>query len=162
MSFTPATVDPALDLELTREIDVPPEKVWQAWTTPELLVQWFTPKPYETIDCEIDLRPGGIFRTVMRSPEGEEMDAGAGCYLEVVPNERLVWTSALAPGYRPQAAPMAFTAIIELQLTGSGGTRYRAVAMHQTPADSEAHRTMGFEQGWGAALDQLVEVMTTA
>lgn len=159
MSFTPYTLDRELDLELTREVDVAPEKVWQAWTTPDLLTQWFTPKPYETTQCEIDLRPGGMFRTVTRSPEGETMDAGAGCYLEVVPNERLVWTSALAPGYRPQVGAMAFTAVIEMQPNGSGGTCYRAVAMHQSTEDAKAHADMGFEEGWGAALDQLVELM---
>jgi uncharacterized protein YndB with AHSA1/START domain len=59
MTFAPHTIDPTLDLELVREVDVPPELVWKAWTTPELLTQWFAPKPYETPLCEIDLRPGG-------------------------------------------------------------------------------------------------------
>jgi len=98
--FTP---NPDLDLVLAREVDVPPEKVWAAWTQPDLLTRWFAPAPYTTSACEIDLRPGGIFRTVMRSPEGEESD-GAGCFLEVVENERLTWTSALGPGFRPEAA----------------------------------------------------------
>lgn len=158
MSFTPHALDPNVDLELVREVDVPPELVWKAWTTPELLTQWFTPKPYETPHCEIDLRPGGIFRTVMRSPEGEESD-GSGCYLEVLPNERLVWTSALGPGFRPQTSDLPFTAIIELQPTAGGGTRYRAIAMHQEPEHSKRHAEMGFEEGWGAALDQLVALM---
>ncbi|GAA3442820.1 SRPBCC family protein [Planomonospora venezuelensis] len=158
MSFTPHTLDPNLDIELDREVDVAPELVWKAWTTPDLLKQWFAPKPFETPHCEIDLRPGGVFRTVMRSPEGTEFD-GAGCYLEVVPNERLVWTSALAPGYRPQSGEMVFTAIIELRPNGSGGTRYRAVAMHQTPEDNKKHTDMGFVEGWGAALDQLVALV---
>jgi uncharacterized protein YndB with AHSA1/START domain len=158
MTFTPHTLDPQLDIELDREVDVPPELVWKAWTTPELLTQWFAPKPYETPHCEIDLRPGGIFRTVMRSPDGQDMD-GSGCYLEVIPNERLVWTSALAPGFRPQPGPMPFTAIIELQPTAGGGTRYRAIAMHQTAEDNKAHADMGFVEGWGACLDQLVELV---
>ncbi|CAN5750959.1 hypothetical protein BH18ACT2_BH18ACT2_16760 [soil metagenome] len=115
-------------------------------------------QPYETPHCEIDLRPGGAFRTVMRSPDGEEMDS-AGCYLEVIPNERLVWTSALAPGYRPQTGELLFTAIIELQPTSSGGTRYRAIAMHQNTDDAKRHADMGFADGWGAALDQLVALM---
>ncbi|GGL17552.1 SRPBCC family protein [Planomonospora parontospora] len=160
MTFTPYTLDLDLDIQLEREVDVPPALVWKAWTTPDLLTQWFAPKPYETPHCEIDLRPGGIFRTVMRSPEGEEFD-GAGCYLEVLPEERLVWTSALAPGYRPQPGEMAFTAIIELQPTASGGTRYRAIAMHQTPEDNKKHADMGFIEGWGAALDQLVALAKT-
>lgn len=160
MTFTPHTLDRDHDLELTRVVDVPPDRVWEAWTTPELLTQWFAPKPYETPHCEIDLRPGGIFHTVMRSPDGEEFD-GAGCYLEVVPNERLVWTSALGPGYRPQSGDMPFTAIIELTPTGDGGTRYRAIAMHQNADDREQHAEMGFADGWGAALDQLVELVKT-
>jgi uncharacterized protein YndB with AHSA1/START domain len=161
MTFTPHAVDPALDLELNREVDVPPELVWKAWTTPDLLKQWFAPKPFEMPDCEMDVRPGGIFRTVMRSPDGDEF-GGVGCYLEVVPNERLVWTSVLAPGYRPQPADdLPFTAIIELQPTGSGGTRYRAIAIHQSPEHNKQHADMGFIEGWGACLDQLVELVKT-
>lgn len=160
MSFTPHTLNPELDVVLDREVDVPPELVWKAWTTPELLTQWFAPKPFETPHCEIDLRPGGVFRTVMRSPEGDEFD-GAGCYLEVIPNERLVWTSALGPGFRPQAGDLPFTAIIELQPTASGGTHYRAIAMHQSPDDNKRHADMGFVEGWGAALDQLVALVKT-
>jgi uncharacterized protein YndB with AHSA1/START domain len=56
--------------------------------------------PWKTKDCEIDLRQGGIFRTTMQSPEGGEFP-GTGCYLEIVPAEKLVWTNALLPGYRP-------------------------------------------------------------
>lgn len=158
MTFTPHTLNRELDIELDREVDVAPELVWKAWTTPELLKQWFAPKPFETPGCEIDLRPGGIFRTVMRSPDGDEFD-GAGCFLEVIPNERLVWTTTLGPGFRPQPGEMPFTAIIELRPTESGGTRYRAIAMHQTPEDTKKHDEMGFVEGWGAALDQLVALV---
>lgn len=165
MNFTPYAIDPDLDLVLEREVDVSPELVWKAWTTPELLTQWFTPKPYETPECEIDLRPGGIFRTVMRSPEGEVFDNAAGCYLEVVPGEKLSWTSALGPGFRPNGVgsdDLPMTAIIELQPNGSGGTRYRAVAIHLDEAGRRRHEEMGFHDGWGAALDQLVELMQRA
>jgi len=86
--------DPKLDLVFERIVDVPRELIWTAWTTPEQLKQWFTPAPWKTVDCEIDLRPGGLFRTVMRSPEGQEFP-GVSCYLEIVENERLVWTNAL-------------------------------------------------------------------
>lgn len=148
-------IDPERDLVLERIVDVPPRKVWRAWTIPEQLKQWFTPAPWTTVDCEIDLRPGGIFRTVMRSPEGEEND-GAGCFLEVVPEQRLVWTSALLPGFRP--APdhdLPFTAIILIEPHGDG-TKYTAIAIHRDAAGSAQHAAMGFHQGWGAALEQLV------
>ena len=146
---------------LERVVDVPPRLVWRAWTEPELVKQWFTPKPWTTVDCEIDLRPGGLFRTVMRSPEGEDHE-NVGCYLDVVEGERLVWTDMLGAGYRPRGGALDegtgcgfFTAFIELMPEGKG-TRYRARALHGRPADRERHEKMGFHEGWGTALDQLV------
>jgi uncharacterized protein YndB with AHSA1/START domain len=155
--------DPRLDLVLERIVDVPRELVWTAWTNPEHLKKWFTPAPWTTIDCEIDLRPGGIFRTVMRSPEGQEFP-GVGCYLEVIENERLIWTSVLGPGYRPTTRSsespddeLAFTAVISLEPHGDG-TKYTALAIHGNEADRNRHEGMGFHEGWGKALDQLVAV----
>jgi uncharacterized protein YndB with AHSA1/START domain len=159
VTFPEHPLDPTRDLEFVREVDVPPAVVWRAWTTPDLLRQWFTPRPYETTQCEIDLRPGGRFRFVMRSPEGEETATDA-CYLEIVPAERLVWTTALGPGYRPQPAEMPVTAALDLRPTASGGTRYRAVASHRNPQEAAEHG-QGFAAGWGAALDQLVALMRT-
>ena len=145
--------DPALDLVLERVVDVPPELVWIAWTKPEHLKKWFTPAPWTVTACEIDLRPGGIFSTTMRSPEGQEFP-NVGCYLEVVPQKRLVFTDALLPGYRPAQNPF-MTAIIAIEPHGSG-TRYTATALHHDAAARKKHEEMGFHQGWGAALDQLV------
>ena len=153
--------DPKLDLVLERVVDVPRELVWAAWTQPEHLRHWFTPAPWTVSDCEIDLRPGGIFRTVMRSPEGEEFP-NLGCYLEVVPNERLVWTDALLPGFRPSDTQISscpidgfLTAIITLESHGKG-TRYTAIALHRDDAGRKKHAELGFFDGWGKALDQLV------
>jgi uncharacterized protein YndB with AHSA1/START domain len=158
-----AHLDPELDLVLERTVDVPPELIWEAWTTPEHLVNWFAPKPWTTSSCEMDLRPGGLFRTVMRSPEGDEFP-GDGCFLEVVPNHKLVWTSVLLPGFRP--APLAdpdtdlpFTAVIHLEPHGAG-SKYTAIAIHRDPQGREKHDTMGFHSGWSTMLDQLVEHMT--
>ena len=158
MTFTPHTLNPELDLELVREIDVAPELVWRAWTEPELIKQWFAPKPWAIADCSVDLRPGGAMAMTMRSPEGEEFPS-VGCYLEVVPNERLVWTESMDPGFRPKTIDMPLTAILELQPTASGGTLYRAVALHQDPAGVKQHEEMGFNEGWSAALDQLIDLM---
>ncbi len=152
--------DPKLDLVLERVVDVPPELVWKAWTTPEMLKMWFTPAPWTTPEVEVDLRPGGIFRNVMQSPEGERMTNG-GSYLEVVPNERLVWTSALLPGFRPVPPRASFphiTAAILLAPEGSG-TKYTAVVMHPTEEGCKQHVAMGFYNGWGTALDQLVALI---
>lgn len=159
---TQHTFDPTRDLVLERTVDLAPEQIWQAWTTPELLEQWFTPKPWRTTDVVVDLRPGGEFTTTMRGPEGEEF-TGTGCFLEVVPNEKLVWTSALVADYHPAApsedpSTFYFTAIITLSPEGNG-THYRCVAAHATEAAKQQHGEMGFEVGWGAAFDQLVELM---
>lgn len=154
----PLHPDPRLDLVLERTIDVPRELVWTAWTKPEHVSRWFTPLPWTVTDCEIDLRPGGIFRTVMRSPDGKEFP-NVGCYLEVVLNERLVWTDALLPGYRPSENPF-FTAIVTLEPQGHG-TRYTAMAIHRDEAGRKKHEEMGFHDGWGKALDQLVAHVKT-
>ena len=163
--MTPSTqADCKLDLVLERVVDVPRELVWTAWTTPEHLKKWFTPAPWTTIDCQLDLRPGGIFRTVMRSPEGQEFP-NVGCYLEVRKNEKLVWTNALVAGYRPNhasaniedCASIIFTAVISLERHGAG-TKYTALVMHGREDDCKRHEQMGFHDGWGKALDQLVAV----
>jgi uncharacterized protein YndB with AHSA1/START domain len=149
------------DLQFERELDIAPELVWTAWTEPEHLVQWFTPAPWRTLDAEIDLRPGGIFRTVMQSPDGDITNDNSGCYLEVVPNERLVWTGALGPGFRPNdfsEGGFPFTAVITLQPTATG-TRYHTRVMHASEEHRRTHEEMGFIEGWNAALDQLVAHM---
>jgi uncharacterized protein YndB with AHSA1/START domain len=153
--------DPALDLVFERVVDVPPDLVWKAWTTPEHLKKWFCPLPWTTTACEIDLRPGGAFRTVMRSPEGKEFP-NAGCYLEVEAPRKLVWTSVLLPGFRPapedSSAPgFPFTAVLRFEPDGSG-TKYTAVVLHKDADGRKRHEAMGFHDGWGKALDQLVEL----
>jgi len=152
--------DPKLDLVLERDVDVPVELVWTAWTQPEHVKRWFVPRPWVISACEIDLRPGGAFRTVMRSPEGQEHD-NVGCYLEIVENERLAWTSALAPGYRPvlkatNGPELLFSAIVLLERRGSG-TRYTAIAIHGEESAKQTHEKMGFHDGWATCLEQMVE-----
>lgn len=150
--------DPKLDLVLDREIDVPVELVWEVWTTPEHLMQWFCPKPWGVTACTIDLRPGGAFNTTMRSPEGEEFQ-NLGCFLDVVPLRRLVFTDALLPGFRPAPKPF-MTGILTLAPIAKG-TRYTATAIHGDEDTRKKHEDMGFHHGWATALDQLVEHIKT-
>lgn len=165
MTLTADKIDPKLDLMFERIVDVPKELVWKAWTTPEMLKKWFTPAPWTTVDCELDLRSGGAFKTVMRSPEGEEFPHN-GCYLEVCENERLVWTNAFEADFRPIVSPeqgtecteFLFTAMILFESHGSG-TKYTAIVLHATEEACAKHAAMGFEDGWGKALDQLVELV---
>lgn len=163
MSQSPYVADDRLDLVLERVIDVPPALVWTAWTDPEHLMPWFTPLPWKTVECEIDLRPGGLFRTVMQSPEGENFP-NVGCYLDIEKGRRLAWTSALGPGFRPlpeftengkPCAEIIFTAVISIEPHGDG-TKYTALVMHRDEKGRKQHEEMGFHEGWGTALDQLV------
>ncbi len=151
-------INPGLDLVFERVVDVAPEMVWRAWTEPQRLMKWFTPAPWQTVDCRIDLRPGGIFATTMRSPDGQDHVEPPGCWLEVVPNRRLVWTGLLGPGFRPNPAVPGepnFTCVLTLEPQGRG-TKYVAHVMHTDPLARDKHEQMGFHEGWGAALDQLV------
>lgn len=154
------------DLSLTRVVDVPRALVWRAWTDPDLLKPWFCPLPWKTIDCEIDLRPGGAFRTTMQSPEGERFH-NEGCYLEITTGEKLVWTNTLLAGYRPSVIATTcgsddvgfpFTAMVELA-DDPNGTRYTATVIHADTAGRDTHARMGFNDGWGKALDQLVAMI---
>jgi uncharacterized protein YndB with AHSA1/START domain len=103
----------------------------------------------------------------MRSPEGKEFPS-AGCYLEIVPNEKLVWTSALGPGFRPNIKTsetgscdeMYFTAVILLEVQGPR-TKYTAIVIHGDEATAKKHEEMGFYDGWGTTLDQLVALAKT-
>ena len=149
-----APLDPKLDLVLDRWVDVSPDLVWMAWTQREHLMPWFCPKPWTTIDAELDVRPGGIFRTTMCSPEGKEFP-NMGCFLDVLENQRLVFTDALGPGFRPLTGGLGITAVITLT-PERGGTRYVAKVLHRDEPGRKQHEDMGFHGGWSTALDQLV------
>ncbi len=148
------TDDPR-DLVLTRLIPVPRRALWRCWTEPDLLRQWFAPKPYTTPVAELDVRPGGASLIVMRSPEGQDMP-NPGVYLEVVPEERLVVTDAYTSAWVP--SPKPFLTVILTFADEAGGTRYTARARHWTPEDRDAHESMGFHQGWGQCADQLEQL----
>ena len=132
------------DLKFQRVVPATAAQLWQGWTDAATLMKWFTPAPWKTIDAEIDARPGGIFRTVMRGPKGETGGDGVGCVLEAVPERRFVWTTALGPDYPPnpvEEGGFHFTGILEFEpvadgvpgdTSRGGGTLYRATGRHAT------------------------------
>lgn len=144
------------ELVLTRLIDAPREKLFRAWTKPELLKQWFAPLPYTTPVAELDVRPGGANLIVMRDPEGNDLP-NRGIYLEIVENERLVFTDAYVAAWEPSARPF-MTVILTFEDRG-GKTLYTARVRHWSAADRETHEKMGFHRGWGQCTDQLAALV---
>ena len=141
------TFDPQLDFAIERIIDAPPRLVWEALTKPEHLKEWYMPKAWGRVArAELDLRPGGVIRIDIAVGDGREVP-NLGCVLDVVPMERLVWTSMLFPDYRP--------AVFD-ESVGTG-TRYVFTALHRDEADLETNKTSGFYQGTEIAVDQLVQ-----
>ena len=144
------------DLEISRVVAAPRARVWQAWADPTLLVKWWCPRPWTTEVRAFEFHAGGAFYTFMKGPDGGESD-NPGCFLDVTPQERIVWTSMLTGGWRPATPWLAMTAIFTLADEGSG-TRYVARVLHKDAADSQRHVDMGFYDGWGTCISQLEEV----
>jgi uncharacterized protein YndB with AHSA1/START domain len=153
----PFPFDPKTDFAIERVIDAPPRLVWEALTKPEHLQAWYMPKAWGRVsNAELDLRPGGIIRIDIAVGDGPDIP-NIGCVLEVVPMQRLVWTSMLFPGYRPAVFDdIPITAIMTMAAEGTG-TRYIFTALHRNEADFKTNKESGFYQGTEIAIDQFVE-----
>jgi uncharacterized protein YndB with AHSA1/START domain len=148
--------DPKLDFAIERFIEAPASLVWEALTNPEHLKEWYMPRAWGRVArAEMDVRPGGIFSIDIATADGQEFP-NLGCFLDVVPMERLVWTSMLFPGYRPAVFDdIPITAIVTMEPVGTG-TRYVFTALHRDEADLEKNRASGHQQGSEIAVDQFV------
>jgi uncharacterized protein YndB with AHSA1/START domain len=157
---TPTTPEPLSERELIlrRTVNVPAKNLYAGWTQPELLKQWFAPKPWTTPHAELDVRPGGSCLVTMRSPEGQDFP-NPGVYLEVIPNKKLVITDAYVKAWEPSAQPF-ITIILTFDDLGGGKTEYTACVRHWSVADRKKHEEMGFYPGWNQCMDQLVVLMS--
>ncbi|WP_447752012.1 SRPBCC family protein [Sphingopyxis fribergensis] len=145
-------------LTISRHIAAPPAAVWDAWSDPAKLAKWWIPAPIECQVVTLDLRPGGGFVTRMRQDGGEFQPHVDGCFLEAIPNERLVFTTVLTEGWQPAEPWLAITAILTFETDGDG-TLYSARVLHKNPGDSAKHDEMGFQEGWGTAIGQLAGIL---
>jgi uncharacterized protein YndB with AHSA1/START domain len=159
MNARPDTQNAPHDLVLERVLDAPRDKLFRCWTEPELIKQWFVPRPWTIAAAATDPRPGGASNITMRDPDGNEYP-NHGVYLEVVPNEKIVFTDAYTAGWVPSEKPF-FTGIVTFEDAGGGKTKYTARARHWTTEDKENHEKMGFHEGWGQCATQLEELAKT-
>jgi uncharacterized protein YndB with AHSA1/START domain len=148
-------MNPDLDLGIDRIIRAPRKVVWDAWTDPANLSQWWVPAPAQCRVDRLEVRQGGAFVTRF-SEDGNtfvpHMDA---CFLLVEEYERIVFTNAVDSGWRPaNPAPIAMTAEIALR-DHPDGTDYRIVVRHGDPDSRARHADLGFADGWGSVIDQL-------
>lgn len=135
-----------LDLRITRTFDAPRALVWQAWTRPEHLMKWLCPKDFTVIFAEGELRPGGTWRSGMRSPRGQDHVAG-GVYREVEPEHRLVFTHLWEGGEGPET-----TVTVTLE-ERQGKTE---MAFEQVGFATAASRD-GHQEGWSESFDNLAQ-----
>ncbi len=145
-------LDPKTDLSFTRTLAVPRALVWECWTEARHIPHFFIPAPHKVTAVDLDLRVGGRFNTTFEV-EGHLMD-NHGVYLEVIPQEKLVFTDGYTEGWKPAPEPF-MTAILLLADAPEGGTLYTAIARHHNQETRATHEKMGFFDGWGAAASQL-------
>ncbi len=130
---------------INRVLNASCEKLYRSWITPQLITRWLTRPPYKTVRVVMDVRAGGASCITILSPEGKEFP-NRGIYLEVVPNERLVFTDAFTSAWAPSEKPF-MTGILTFEDAGNGRTNYTARVRHWSVADREAHEKMGFKEG---------------
>jgi uncharacterized protein YndB with AHSA1/START domain len=149
-----AAVGEGHEIEVTRTYDAPRELVFEVWTKPEHLKNWYAPAPFTVPEVESDATEGGIYRLAMRSPEGQDYWT-QGTYLEVDPPERFV----ISQGVLGADGKPLFEAITTVTLTEDGGRT--TVIVHERVKKifdaAAAGPLSGMEQGLHMVLDNLSE-----
>jgi uncharacterized protein YndB with AHSA1/START domain len=143
------------DLLLTRVFDAPRELVWKGWTDPKHLMQWFGPDGFTNPVCEVDLRPGGEWRHVMRGPDGTDYPMFI-IFREVVIPDRLVFLS-----YVPDRENPLFEILNIVTFTEQDGkTKFTLEARILKSTPEAAPMLAGMEVGWSQSLEHLAALLT--
>jgi uncharacterized protein YndB with AHSA1/START domain len=145
-------------LVLTRIFDAPRELVWRAWTDPKHLAQWWGPQGFTNPVCEIDLRPGGRLRIVMRAPDGVEYPM-IGVFREISPPARLVFTNiAVDQVGKPILDGLTTVLFVEQD----GKTKLTLQTRAAVLVDYAAAYLAGMEAGWTQSLERLADRLANA
>jgi uncharacterized protein YndB with AHSA1/START domain len=145
--------DPDRDLSIRRFIRAQPSEIWRAWTVPSSFERWWVPAPAKCQVIEMELRPGGALTTHIDESGAGFVPHLEACFLDLVENQRIVFTNALVKGWRPAQQPF-MSAVITLTAR-DGGTEYAAHVMHKDSEQQQLHATLGFADGWGTVIEQL-------
>ena len=145
-----------LEIAMTRVFDAPRHLVFDAMTKPEHVRRWFGCAELALPVCEVDLRVGGAYRFMMRSPDGVDSTL-QGIYREVVRPERVVFTERFSmPGFTSNEYQVTST-FVELD----GRTTLTTTILHRTKENRDGHLNSGIEKGVAPAYDRLAEVVAT-
>jgi uncharacterized protein YndB with AHSA1/START domain len=151
-------MNPDLDLGIDRIIHAPRKQVWDAWTDPANLAQWWIPAPMRCRVERLDVQPGGAFVTSMSDDGDTFVPHLNACFLVVDEYERIVFTNSIDSEWRPASpAPVAITAEVVLR-DHPDGTDYRVIVRHGDPAARARHAELGFADGWGTVTAQLAQL----
>ena len=140
------------EIVMRRVLDAPRELVFEAHKSCEHLSQWWGPRGYEVISCDVDFRPGGGWRIVHRSPDGEE-HAFRGEYREIVPPERIVWT------FEFEGMPGSVSVETMTLEEHDRKTELKSTSVFDTVAERDGMLESGMESGAAETMDRLDEYL---
>jgi len=150
------------EIIITRIFNAPRALVWQVWTEPQHIAQWWGPKGFTTRVEELDFRPGGRSRYVMTGPDGTEYPV-TGVFQEIIPLERIVGTDEFDEGFE-QTTDMDLPEGMILTATFEdlgAQTRLTLHILHATADDRRKHEEMGVVDGWNSTLDCMEDYLVT-
>ncbi|MGH7177468.1 MAG: SRPBCC domain-containing protein [Tepidisphaeraceae bacterium] len=159
---SPVTDDSEREILITRVFDAPRDLVWQAWTDPRHIAQWWGPRGFTTRVTELDLRAGGAWRYVMTGPDGTEYPV-KGVFREVVPPERIVTSDEFDEGFQAVSSADLPRGIVMTCIFDDVGrkTKLTLKVAHASAEERAKHEKMGVVGGWQSSFDCLDEFLAT-
>ncbi len=149
------------EIVIRRTLNAPRPLVFQMFTEPRHLAQFWGPKVTQVSVCAVDLRVGGAFRVDMRD-EGGAVYSCTGTYREIVPPERIVYAATTADD-NPCGGGLPPRSLVTITFAAEGGkTKLTIHAQLQSNADREAAIAGGFSMGWNDSLDRLADLLASS
>ncbi|HVS93850.1 MAG TPA: SRPBCC domain-containing protein [Mucilaginibacter sp.] len=162
------------ELVITRIFDAPKELVFKVWTEPEHIKNWWGPKPFTAPRCEVDLKVGGEYIYVMRSPDGQEFPV-QGKFIEIVKNEKLVYTDDMYKqadfwkmmigskvGADVDFSTIQLIVMVNFEDVGGRSTRLTLTTRFFSNEVRDAMVGMMMAEGWTSSLQKFAEELLKA